>query len=191
LGGASSSDDLLKVDTGHDLEWNGGRDGFVFRLEVDSTDPLVGGVDAGVSPQGRLTPSWEGFSDPQTGIVDYAWAVTSGGGLDGGVLERDFQSVGTERFVSPADGFQLAEGKTYFVTVRASNGVGRTSTATSGGIQWTPEGGGNGQDPVDPESPFGWGCGSTGGGGLVGTLGLVALALLLVRHARRAPGSER
>ncbi|WP_309892533.1 hypothetical protein [Archangium sp.] len=191
LGGGSFSADLLKPGIiGHDLSWNGGRDGFVFRLEVDSSDPLVGGVDAGVSPQGRLTPSWEGFSDPQTGIMDYAWALTSGGGLDGGVLESDFQSVGTERFVSPADGFQLAEGKTYFVTVRASNAVGRTSTATSGGVQW---GSGNGtdSDPVDPKSPFGFGCGSTGGGGLVGSLGLVALALLLVRHARRAPGSER
>jgi hypothetical protein len=192
LGGGSYSSDLLKADAGYDLQSNGGRDGFVFRLEVDPSDPLVGGVDAGLSPQGLLTPSWEGFSDPQTGIIDYAWALTSGGGLDGGVLERDFQSVGTERFVSPADGVQLAEGKTYFVTVRASNGVGRTSTATSEGVQWTPEpGGGNGPVPIDPRSPFGCACGSTGGGGLVGALWLGALALLRVRHARRAPGSER
>ena len=200
FGGRSSSTDVLRVDAGYDLTWNGEKDGVVFRLEVDPTDPVPGSVDAGASPQGRLTPSWEGFSDPQTDIIDYAWAVTSGGALDGGVLERDFQSVGTNTFVSSANGFQMTEDKTYFVTVRASNGVGRTATATSGGVQGPPDAGSGsgsgigtdaGLEPVDPQSPLGWGCGSTGGSGLVGALGLVALAALMARRARRAPGSER
>jgi len=198
LGGQTSSADLLTVDAGHDLAWNGAEDGFVFRLEVDPSEPIPGSVNPGASAQGRLTPSWEGFSDPQTGIVDYAWAVTSGGGLDGGVLERDFQSVGTNPFVPPANGFQMGAGKTYFVTVRASNGVGRSTMATSVGVPGPTDAGDGGEpgtdldpEPVDLQSPLGWGCGSTGGGGLAGALGLVALASLLARRARRASTSER
>ncbi len=90
---------------------------------------------------------------------------------------QPFTSVETSTEGSAS--FQPQAGLTYSVTVRAFNGVGRPSNeARSTGLPWSDGGPGN-------ISPLGWGCGSTGGGGLVGLLGLVALASLMARRARR------
>jgi hypothetical protein len=54
------------------------------------------------------------------------------------------------------------------------------------GISWSPPGVGTGNMPL-----LGWSCGSTGGGGLAGMLGWVALASVTAPRARRAPDAKR
>ncbi|HEX8441835.1 SBBP repeat-containing protein [Archangium sp.] len=217
LVGFSDSANLLpRPDAGQDPVANGLTDGFVFRLEVDPTAPLPGSVNAEPVEQGLLTATWTGFSDPETRISGYAWSVTVNGGPGTGEVLRDFTSTGTGTSILPSDRLQMEEGKSYFVTVRATNGVGRTTTVTSNAVSWsadagsgnTPDAGadagvdagadagaGSGSDagtlPGEPMSPLGWGCGSTGGGGVAGALALMALTLLGVRRGRPAAERER
>jgi hypothetical protein len=90
------------------------------------------GVDLAV--QGTTTAlaaNWSGFDDPHTGITEYEWAI---GTTPGGTEVRPFTSVATSTTAS-ASGLALTDGVTYFVTVRATNGSGRTITATSNGIE--------------------------------------------------------
>ncbi len=205
LVGHSDAPDVLHGDAGHDASPNGGLDGILFRVEVDPTAPRAGQVVGSISETGVFA-TWgfeepsRNFSDPETGISRYEWAIGHSGQRDN---VQAFTSVGTRTEDSAS--FKPQGGLPYVVTVRATNLVGRTSNeVTSAELTWTPPDAGTGDLPdagtpppdpapvdVDPQSPLGWGCGSTGGGGLVGALGLVALASLMARRARRAPGSER
>lgn len=181
---------LLQVANGYDTSANGVSDGFLFRLEVDPTAPEVDrAVAAQASPEGRFNANWK-FSDPETGIIDYAWAL-----IENGVRVQDFKSVGTKEFLLASESLPLAPGKDYVVTVRATNGVGRTTEAMSASFSWTPTDAGTvdtpdsgtpGPEPEDGglQSPLGWGCGSTGGGGIAGTLMVVAFVLLSLRRVR-------
>jgi hypothetical protein len=210
LVGSSDATELLQGSVNHDPSHNGGVDGILFRLEVDPSAPSVGQVVASISEAG-IFATWgfgdvsKNFTDPETGISRYEWAIGHSGQLDN---VQPFTPVKTT--VGTAS-FQPQGGLTYVVTVRAFNGVGRPSNdARSTGLPWGSPDAGTGNipdsgtgnipdsgtppdpiDDVDPRSPLGWGCGSTGGGGLVGALGLVALASLLARRARRTSGSER
>ena len=78
-----------------------------------------------------LSANWSGFSDPESGIASYRWAIgTSPGASD--VLP--FTSVGAATSAIQF-GLALAEGPTYYVSVEAANGAGLTTTATSNGIR--------------------------------------------------------
>ncbi len=204
LVGSSDATDLLQVPVRHDASHNGNLDGILFRLEVDPSAPIAGQVVATLSETG-IFATWgfsepsRNFTDPETGINRYEWAIGHSGQSDN---VQPFTSVKTAT-VGLAS-FQPQAGLTYSVTVRAFNGVDRPSTEVrSTELPWSPADAGTGSipdpvppvdtepEPVDPQSPLGWGCGSTGGGGLAGALGLVALASLLARRARRVSASDR
>jgi len=198
VGYSDSPNALVRRDSGYDTSANGAMDGIVLRVEVDPTPPRAGDVEASIV-QGSISATWgafpdpsRNFSDPETRVVRYAWAI---GTLEGGSDVLPFESKGATTTQGTAN-VETKEGTPYYVTVVATNGVGR-ETRVSKRVQLPLPGEepGPGTDPdpepVDPQSPLGWGCGSTGGGGWAGALGLVALASLLARRARRASTSER
>jgi hypothetical protein len=179
LVGSSDAPDVLQGPLRHDPSHNGNLDGILFRLEVDPSAPSTGQVEALLSETG-ISATWgfadpsRNFTDPETGISRYEWAIGHSGQSDN---VQPFTSVKTSTEGSAS--FQPQAGLTYSVTVRAFNGVGRPSNeARSTELPYT-------------RHLLGWGCASTGGGGLAGVLGLVALASLMAHRARRAPDAER
>ncbi len=124
-------------------------------LVVDTTPPVAGTVKDGwtgpdVDVQLSVTTisaNWSGFSDPESGIGGYEWAI---GTTPGGQQVRAFSSVGlqTSASTSAVDVIlALATGTPYHVTVRATNGAGLTTTATSDGVTVT------GTDLSGPAAP--------------------------------------
>ncbi|MBI2931957.1 MAG: hypothetical protein HYY16_09920, partial [Planctomycetes bacterium] len=103
---------------------------------VDTTPPVAGSVNDGptsdIDAQNftwQISANWSGFTDPQSGIAVYEWAI---GSSPGATDVQPFTSLGT---TSAANGsLSLADATTYFVTVRATNGVGLTTTASSDGV---------------------------------------------------------
>ena len=79
-----------------------------------------------------LSASWQAFSDLETGVAGYEIGFGVGGGssLDS---VSPFTSVGTAT-TATVSGLALAHGVTYVAAVRATNGAGMTSTATSNGV---------------------------------------------------------
>ena len=184
LSGYSSAGpaNFFRRDVGAERSPRGGVDGFIFRVVLDPTAPLKGTVTAGLS-QGRITASWEGFSEPESFIDRYEWAIRD----SNGVIVQDFAPV--EGTTATADRFTPQLQRPYFVKVRATNVAGCTSEeAESTEVVSTspPVDGGNDDEPL---SPLGWGCGSTGGGSALGVLALTALTLGWGR--RRVLGSAR
>jgi hypothetical protein len=184
----------------------GSRDGFLARVKVDTTGPNQGKVKPSLVG-GRISATWgafpdpaENFSDPESGIANYDWAIgTTEGGEE--VLAFEPMNLQTMAVASTTPG--PTPGVTYYVTVRATNGVGLRTQSTSVfslPAPPVPPGGGTGDgtdgDTGKPDeegmlSPLGWGCGSTGSGGVAGALGLAALALLSPRRTRVAQGGSR
>jgi hypothetical protein len=74
--------------------------------------------------------NWTAFSDTQTGIEKYEWAI---GTEADPTLIRPFTSVGTQQSAM-ATGLTLSVGQRYIVTVRAQNGHGLTAIARSNGV---------------------------------------------------------
>ena len=106
-------------------------------FRVDTTAPIAGsvndGVGADIDAQGstsRIDASWSGFSDAQSGVTGYEWAI---GTTPGGVDVQGFISIGLAASATNG-GLGLVQGTTYFVTVRATNGAGSTSMAGSDGV---------------------------------------------------------
>lgn len=130
FGGVSNANGVLKPLPGADTAANGGLDGFVFRLEVDPFAPTPGTVTARLIQGGGLTAAWEGFNDPESGIIDYEWAIGNAGL---GQEVQPFRSVGKDVTSVTLANFQPEPQRRYFVTVRATNGVGRTHAV------WTSE----------------------------------------------------
>ncbi|MBI2931486.1 MAG: hypothetical protein HYY16_07525, partial [Planctomycetes bacterium] len=103
----------------------------------DITPPLPGTVNDGsgldlayqTSPT-TLTANWSGFSDPESGIAFYEWAIgTSPGAAD----IQPFVSTALATSASnPA--LTLIDGATYYVTVRATNSAALSAIATSNGV---------------------------------------------------------
>ena len=108
---------------------------------VDPTPPTVTGVpndgagadiDYQISTT-TLSANWAGvFADPDTGIAGYEWAV---GTTAGGTNILGYTAVGTA--TSASGSLSMTSGTKYYVTVRATNGGGLQSTATSDGV--TPD----------------------------------------------------
>lgn len=103
----------------------------------DGTDPIAGIVNDGLSgdlivqlDRTSLSANWSGFTDTESGIVRYEWALgTSPGATD----IQAFVDVGTATSAT-ASGLSLTIGTTCYATVRATNGDGRAVTATSNGV---------------------------------------------------------
>ncbi|HVE42955.1 MAG TPA: HYR domain-containing protein, partial [Planctomycetota bacterium] len=76
-----------------------------------------------------LSANWTGFSDPQSGIAGYEWAI---GTTSGGTDVQPYTGVGVA--TSATKSLVLVNGQKYYVTVRATNGIGMQSTATSNGV---------------------------------------------------------
>ncbi|HEX7897492.1 MAG TPA: Ig-like domain-containing protein [Planctomycetota bacterium] len=124
--------------------------GAVKALVVDGTPPLPGtvsdgwtGADVDVQlSRTTIAAHWTGFSDPQSGVAGYEWAI---GTTAGGQQIRAFAAVGTRTQASTSAVdvvLALSTGTVCYVTVRATNGTGLTSTATSDGVTVTGSGSG-------------------------------------------------
>jgi hypothetical protein len=123
---AHDSAGLFSADTG------------VISFTVDSTAPVAGTVNDGPGPDidvqgGRtiLAANWSGFADAQSGISKYEWAI---GTTVGGTNVQNYVNVGLATRASTSPFLFLQSGVTYYVTVRATNGVGATVTASSDGV---------------------------------------------------------
>ena len=80
-----------------------------------------------------ISASWV-FQDPQSGIVDYLWAI---GRYPYGDDVQEFVSVGTATRATNSSLVGLLEtNTTYYVTVVAVNGAGLRANATSEGITY-------------------------------------------------------
>jgi hypothetical protein len=103
----------------------------------DDSPPIAGIVGDGLSGDlvvqvdtASLSANWSGFTDAETGIMRYEWAIgTSPGATD--VLS--FTDVGTATSAT-VSGLSLVVGTTCYATVRATNGDGRTTSVTSNGV---------------------------------------------------------
>jgi hypothetical protein len=107
---------------------------------ADTTPP----VNVTVTDDGQYTPqtsevhaTWSA-EDPESGIDQYEYAVSSTTGAAGIVANGNWQNVGTAT-QGTRTSLALAEGQTYYVLVRATNSVGLTSAeAHSDGIMVAP-----------------------------------------------------
>jgi len=98
-------------------------------ITVDTTAPTVPVViDSGefVGDPTSILASWTS-SDPESGITRYEYSV---GTTKGGTQTRSWTDVGSSSQLNIA-GLNLVEGLTYYVNVRATNGVGLVSTVGS------------------------------------------------------------
>jgi hypothetical protein len=105
---------------------------------VDATPPAVGVVrdgpgasDAHSQPLGPLSASWADFLDAGSGVARYEWAVgTSPCATD----VQGYTDVGMALHARMASTEGLAGETRYFVAVRATDGAGLSSAATSNGV---------------------------------------------------------
>jgi hypothetical protein len=189
LGLETSSSTELPGPFKYDSSFSNPPDGYV--LSVSVTDPIppifgqvfdrlqLDDVNEDVEETTSTTSifaNWNGFSDAQTGIVKYEWAI--GTEEDHFAIQR-FTDVGTQQSAM-ATGLPLMMGQRYIVTVRAQNGHGITSVVSSNGVVVTeptaPDGGtdgGMGGDDGGTGGTDGGADGGTGGtdGGTGGTDG--------------------
>ncbi len=114
-------------------------------LIVDTTPPVAGTVNDGWTPPDvdaqlsvtTVSANWSGFSDPESGITGYEWAI---GTTSGGQQILPFTPLGPQTSASTSAVdlvLALANGSTVYVTVRGTNGAGLTTTATSDGVTVT------------------------------------------------------
>jgi len=107
-------------------------------VKVDTTPPTVGsvndgpGADIDTSPLVTLSANWS-FADPESGIAAYEWAIGTSAGATN-VMPFTYVAVDSS---AVATGLNLATGVTYYVTVRATNGAGTSTTASSDGVVLT------------------------------------------------------
>jgi predicted GH43/DUF377 family glycosyl hydrolase len=107
------------------------------KVVPDATPPLSGAVSDGAAAdidfQGSTTTisgNWSGFSDPESGITGYEWAI---GTTPGGTDVQGWTNVGLDTSATNSS-LSLASGTTYYVAVRVTNGSGLTATAASNGV---------------------------------------------------------
>ena len=111
------------------------------KLLIDLTPPpsgtlrdgLSSTVDAAYQPTHVISANWDGFDDPESGILEYRWSIGSGKGL---ADIMPMTSVGLLTNVSFAPSTIIDGGK-YFVTLVAVNNVAATTVAHSNGVQVT------------------------------------------------------
>ena len=132
-------------------------------VNVDSTPPVTTSayVNDGLTPPdidfqsslNTLSANWGGFSDPQSGIAEYRYAI---GTTMGGTDVVGWTSVGTSTNFT-LGGLTLTLNTRYYVTVRAFNGGGLSSDLSSDGVAPVNTAG----DAPNYPNPFNPGTGST------------------------------
>ncbi|MFY0525741.1 hypothetical protein ACN28I_22235 [Archangium gephyra] len=196
LCGSSFAADLMRATSGFEREASEKENGFLFRVVTDTSDPRAGTVNLTLNGEGHLTAQWSGFVDEETDVVGYEWAISTQGSPGPDLTFQRADLVTTTVTASEVAQPEM----TYYAHVRAINGVGGRSPVISSPGFTVPvpvpvPGGGDGGAGTDGEvevlAPLGWGCGSTGSGGVAGALGLVVLALLSPRRTRVARGGSR
>jgi probable HAF family extracellular repeat protein len=112
---------------------------------VDFTPP-TGSVADGLTGDQKWQPSLTSISanwsfQALSGIAQLQWAI---GTTQGGTDVLAYQSLQATQTSATASSLALTNGSTYYVSVRATSGVGLTTTATSSGItvDTSPPGGG-------------------------------------------------
>lgn len=108
--------------------------GFTIDLSPPAAGLVNDGPGADLDLQGSASAfaaNWGGFSDAVSGIIRYEWGV---GTVFGGVNVMGFTDVGLATRASSPPQFSLIRGLRYYVTVRATDGVGNQATATSDGV---------------------------------------------------------
>ena len=115
-------------------------------ITVDTTPPILTSpilhydvaysTSEAVAFQGNnatILVTW-GFSDPESGVVGYQWAV---GSSPYGQDLQPFTSVGTStQGINGSLTGLIKNNVTYYATVRAVNGAGLSQTATSSGVTY-------------------------------------------------------
>lgn len=108
-----------------------------FLLKLDTTPPVGGAVRDGLNlgfddtyqpTNGSFAANWNGFSDPDSPVVRFEFGVGTAPGLvdvTGGYLDAGSMPNGV------AGGLSLAQGGTYYATVRAVSGAGLVSAPVS------------------------------------------------------------
>jgi hypothetical protein len=143
----------------------------------DDSPPIAGVIRDGNNPpdlilqldRTSISANWSGFSDPESGIVRYEWAIGTSPGATDVMPFRDTGTIGGTVY-----GLSLSVGTTYYVTARFTNGDRRTTTASSNGVYI-----GN-----DLTASSGCSASVSGAGMLPLGTGLVALILLLAAKRR-------
>ena len=128
----------VRATNGSGLQATATSNGIYIR-PIDTTAPTVTGLpsdgqDVDIDYQSAtnsLSANWAGvFADPESGVSSYYWAI---GTTPGGYNIQSYTGVGTATSATKT-GLSLVSGKTYYVSVRALNGVGLNATATTDGI---------------------------------------------------------
>ncbi|MEI8374410.1 MAG: hypothetical protein WCJ35_16420 [Planctomycetota bacterium] len=108
-------------------------------VTVDTTAPTVSrtpndGAGTDITYQtstATLSANWAGvFADEQSGITVYEWAI---GTTSGGTDVQVYTIAGTMTSATTS-GLSLTSGTMYYASVRATNGAGLQSAATSNGV---------------------------------------------------------
>ncbi|KAJ3167201.1 hypothetical protein HDU88_002539 [Geranomyces variabilis] len=109
---------------------------------IDTSPPISGTVVYGRCPHvhqrwtadtNLLTASWRDFSDSVSGIAQYLWCIDSGPSTTSNcsVVDWTDAAVDSEVLAVPLSGGALADGRTYFVKVKAVNGAGLATVTSS------------------------------------------------------------
>jgi hypothetical protein len=105
---------------------------------VDATPPAIGVVrdgpgpsDAHSQPLGPLSASWSDFVDTSSGVAKYEWAV---GSSPCAADVQGYTDVGMALQARMPSAEGLAREMWYFVSVRATDGAGLSTAATSNGL---------------------------------------------------------
>ncbi|MEN6519966.1 MAG: S8 family serine peptidase [Armatimonadota bacterium] len=93
------------------------------------TQPIVSVPSSYITDLTSISASWQS-EDPDTGIAKYEYAI---GSSQGAKDVLDWTDAGTSTQVTKT-GLSLVSGQEYFITVRATNGIGMTSQGSSSSI---------------------------------------------------------
>lgn len=111
----------------------------ILTVIVDTSPPSPGTVNDGVGADidfqdstTMLDANWSAFFDPESVIISNEWAI---GTTPGGTDIQGFVSIGALATSASASTLTLSPGITCYITVRATNAVGLTATATSNGVK--------------------------------------------------------
>lgn len=103
--------------------------------KYEATPPQMGAVDDGgayIDKTQQISASWPAATDPESGVVEYQYAVGTSPANLGSVI--GWTSAGMNTSVTTT-GLTLTSGITYYIGVKALNGAGQWSdTAASDGI---------------------------------------------------------
>jgi MYXO-CTERM domain-containing protein len=126
VAGYSNAPGWLSAPIGYDRTSNGGRDGFLLSTVLGDTTPPIEAEVTATLFNGTLAATWADFVDGETPVT-YEWGI---GTSPRGTEQRAFEFVGSTRSIT-LNGFEPGFPGPFYVTVRATNAAGRTTTGYS------------------------------------------------------------